>query len=365
MPPEEKLWEIKPHTEAKHEILRRYINAWYPILGSWNDRLVYLDAFAGPGEYSGGEDGSPIIALDAVLEHDRPPRSGCEVNYFFIEKREDRAEHLNELLQEYELPENINVWVTPGTFDEEMRATLDDLKEKQADLAPTLALIDPFGFKGVPLSIIRRIMSHEYCEVLITFHYESVNRFATHPNGAINERYDELFGTDEWREVEGLAKEDRREFLHNLYRDQLLEQAEIEYVRSFEMRDYGDRTEYFLFFGTNGYTGLEKMKDVMWRLDPGEGKSFSDATVEDQMVMFEREPDVEKLGEMIREWAGDDPVSVDEIERFTVTETPFTTSHWRDALKPFEDDGSLEIVESDRQRAKSYPEGTVVRFTAD
>lgn len=362
MPPKETLWEITPHTEAKHEILRRYINAWYPILGSWNKRLVYLDAFAGPGEYVGGEDGSPIIALDSVLQHRASPN--CEVNYFFIEKRDDRANHLKNLLEEYDLPEHINYWVTPGTFDEEIAQTLDQLDEKQTDLAPTLALLDPFGFKGVPLSIIRRIMSHEYCEVLITFHYESVNRFATHPDGSINQHYDQLFGTERWRRVADIdKKDDRRKFLHNLYRDQLMDQAEIEYVRSFEMRDYGNRTEYFLFFGTNGYTGLKKIKNVMWRLDPGEGKSFSDATVEEQMVIFEESPDFDRLGEFIRDWAGDEPVAVSDIERFTVTETPFAASHWRRALKPIEERGELEIVESTRKQDKAYPEGTVVRFT--
>jgi hypothetical protein len=31
--PNETLWEIEPHTKAKHEILQRYLGAWFPILG--------------------------------------------------------------------------------------------------------------------------------------------------------------------------------------------------------------------------------------------------------------------------------------------------------------------------------------------
>jgi len=47
--PKETLWEIDPHTKAKHEILRRYLNAWFPILNSWNNRIIYIDGFSGPG----------------------------------------------------------------------------------------------------------------------------------------------------------------------------------------------------------------------------------------------------------------------------------------------------------------------------
>ncbi len=62
-------WKLEPHTAAKHEILRQYLNAWFPILGSQHERVVFLDGFAGPGIYEDGEPGSPIIALRTLLEH--------------------------------------------------------------------------------------------------------------------------------------------------------------------------------------------------------------------------------------------------------------------------------------------------------
>jgi len=63
------IWPREPHTEAKHAILRKYLDAWLPIITRWNGRVVYIDGFAGPGEYIGGDNGSPIIAIKAVLEH--------------------------------------------------------------------------------------------------------------------------------------------------------------------------------------------------------------------------------------------------------------------------------------------------------
>ena len=51
----------------KHLILQGYLEAWYPKL-KFARRLVFIDGFAGPGEYLGGEKGSPLIALDAAIK---------------------------------------------------------------------------------------------------------------------------------------------------------------------------------------------------------------------------------------------------------------------------------------------------------
>ena len=62
-------WDLLPHTAAKHAILHQYLGAWFPILGIGTAReLYYFDGFAGPGEYTRGEVGSPLIALDAASQ---------------------------------------------------------------------------------------------------------------------------------------------------------------------------------------------------------------------------------------------------------------------------------------------------------
>src|SRR6266480_4373366 len=73
------LWPLGEHTPGKHLVLRNYLNAWLPILGMTHDRIVFIDGFAGPGEYAGGEPGSPIIALRALKEHVAKTRFSAEV----------------------------------------------------------------------------------------------------------------------------------------------------------------------------------------------------------------------------------------------------------------------------------------------
>jgi hypothetical protein len=38
-------------------------------MAKWNGRIIFLDGFAGPGRYAGGEEGSPLIALRALFLH--------------------------------------------------------------------------------------------------------------------------------------------------------------------------------------------------------------------------------------------------------------------------------------------------------
>ena len=59
MPPNSTTWPLSPHTEGKHIVLRAYLDAWLPKLGRYNKRVAFIDGFAGPGEYSTGEEGSP------------------------------------------------------------------------------------------------------------------------------------------------------------------------------------------------------------------------------------------------------------------------------------------------------------------
>ena len=60
--PRTTVWALEPHTRAKHEILKRYLQAWMPILSRGNfPEIMYIDGFAGPGKYTGGEDGSRVL----------------------------------------------------------------------------------------------------------------------------------------------------------------------------------------------------------------------------------------------------------------------------------------------------------------
>ena len=142
--PKQTVWEIDPHTLAKHEILRHYLRAWFPILNSHHSRIVYIDGFSGPGRYSCGEQGSPIIALEVASTH-RKSLEG-ELVFWFIDEKPDRVAHLREELKAMTLPAHFKVFAECGTFHEELSKALDSMAANSPQPSPLLILSASRGF---------------------------------------------------------------------------------------------------------------------------------------------------------------------------------------------------------------------------
>lgn len=156
------LWHRDQQTAGKHLVLRNYLNGWFPILGRWNGRLVFVDGFAGPGEYIGGERGSPLVALDCVRQHKNEGRlKSVEVVFLFIESNVARADHLRNLLERESVVPDTKFEVLKGHFDDSMTELLDYIEEQNAALAPAFVMIDPFGPKGSPMNLIGRVLAND------------------------------------------------------------------------------------------------------------------------------------------------------------------------------------------------------------
>lgn len=157
--PKDTCWAIDDHTLAKHRILREYLQAWLPIVGTHFPRIRLIDGFAGPGRYLGGEPGSPIIMLNALLEHASRSRVTASIEYVFIEEREDRCEALRSELDALRavspFPPNVMIDPRHGKFDHHMPLVAP---ENEPDRPPTFAFIDPFGWSDAPMRLNSSIL---------------------------------------------------------------------------------------------------------------------------------------------------------------------------------------------------------------
>lgn len=342
-------WDIEPHTLAKHEILKKYLNAWIPILTKNNKRVIFIDGFAGPGEYKGGELGSPVLVLNTALKSNIDKNT--EVIFIFIEDKKKRCCFLENKLKDIKLPDNIKYECVYGHFSEEITKILDDLDQKEKKIAPTFVFIDPFGIKDVPFDVIKRIMKNDKCEILITFMCRDVNRFKSlTQNEDINNK---LFGTEEWKNTKDIPE---------LYKRQLEKIAK--YVISFKMINKHNQNNYILFFGTNHIRGLEKMKDSMWKVDPKGDFQFSSFDYDPkQTVLIQQKPNFSILKNMIiKEYAGK-LVSIEELELFVSTKTFFKKSHFKTSiLKPLEKDGKINVEYDGKRNVGQYPPNTKIKF---
>lgn len=363
------LWPRDDHTAAKHDVLRAYLDAWIPIMGyaalKWEDepRLLLVDGFAGPGRYEGGEPGSPLIMLDAIVNH-ASFDALAKVTFilFFIEHDERRVERLKLELAQLALPENVAVNVECGEFEDTFGGLVEDIVDRGKILVPTFAFIDPFGYTQATMSLTGQLLDFPRSEALFFLPLTDICRFLGKDDQAHG--LDALFGTPDWRDAVALEGRERNDFLIRLFEEQLRSQGNVTHVRSFEMRTARGRDNR-LVFATGHDTGLNAMKNAMWSVDPREGRRYVAVTQSGQEVLFTADEDVDTtpLQNELRAQFGTGWFTIEEAQRVTLL-SPFKDSHLKKrTLKWAEEElGALEVLRSSGQRKGTFSPGTRMRF---
>ena len=254
---------IQPHTQAKHHILRYHLQAWFPILGRRNGKLMYVDGFCGPGEYKGGDPGSPLVALRAIRDHSFFPDFEAgrgTVKYLFVDKDLDFIQHLTEKVQAASWTKACSIEIKRAEFSDVMQALLDDIDASDQSMPPALIFIDPFGSAGFPMTLMKRLAAHARVEVLINLNHREFVRWII-PDPQKHVTADSLYGGERWRPALKLSGREQSQFLVTEYEKAL---EEIGWrCTSFEMVDSQNQTAYHLVFGTGNHKGLEVMKTAM------------------------------------------------------------------------------------------------------
>ncbi|MET7512243.1 three-Cys-motif partner protein TcmP [Streptomyces sp. NPDC005480] len=182
--PKEAVWERDPHTAAKHDLLKRYLEAWAPILLSRHDVISYAEGFAGAGVYKQGEPGSPVIAYEVFADalHRFPKRMRVIL-------MEEDARRVKELQQQMELArsrqkesiaQRMAVEIRHGDFHP---ALLEKLRSTGALGKPLFVLLDSFGGPDIPFQLLQALGRYSSTEVMVTFEPAFLTRFAENHGG--------------------------------------------------------------------------------------------------------------------------------------------------------------------------------------
>jgi three-Cys-motif partner protein len=323
------VWSADPHTIAKHKILQAYLNAWLPILsrqsenvGSNSRSIKYLDCFAGPGVYENGEKGSPLLALEAAINH--ALEFPVPVDLIFIEAKKERFDELTRRLAPYDaqIRSSRNVGhVNPihGDCRDVVDRMLAESTAKRQKFGPALCFLDQFGYSSVPMDLIGRILAQPQCEVLSFFFWRELDRFIT--DATKHAGVTTAFGSIEWQPAIQMTAPKRQQFMQDTYIKCLKERAKAKYVWPFAMADENSRALCWLFFCTNSLRGLEEMKKAMWKVDTTGGFYFSDEHGLNQLSLLVSYAEDRLETDMQKQLAGR-TMSVLAIKEWVLTETP-------------------------------------------
>jgi three-Cys-motif partner protein len=354
------LWKLEPATAAKHVLYKRYLDAWYPIMlqsagrnGFTWKRITYLDAFAGPGEYMNGEEGSPVFALKHLLNHEAAPRMGlarARVRLVFTENRQDRFEHLKATLAA-RFGSALQLPVTVTMRNLEAGAAARMLTETGAWGYPILAVFDSWGNVNVPLHALRRLATNPASEVLVTF---GPNWFSRRED-LNTDILDAVFGGRAYWEPANheVRPEERWRTWLAAYRD-ALRRIGFRYVLQFEIVPRTGLPLY-LVYGTGHEKGVEVMKAAMWEVDGNDGMSFRDPRTRNaqpagqQTLWSGTDLPQDELLDLVTQRLESGPVSLESLRTWLLTET----ARWRrsdagKAIRHLRDSGQIMVSPAGR-----------------
>ena len=362
---------IQPHTRAKHHILRYHLQEWFPILGRSQPLLRYVDGFAGPGRYEGGEPGSPLISLHTVQEHSFFPefsRHNKAIEFLFVEKNASYHVQLKQSVDARAWPNNFKVDVQHAEFAEALERLLDHEESTGGSMAPTFLFVDPFGSAGFPLILFERLASYERVDVLINLNCHEFIRWIL-SDSTKHSVADNLYGSDRWRPALDLEEPTRTNFLVDEYEAAL---RDIGWRgTSFEMINRQNQTAYHLVFGTGNPKGLDAMKHAMRGASQTGEFRYTDRIDSAQPVLsgLDREEQYPReIGEHLFEKYEGQEITFEHLTKNEIDWHPWwIEKDLRKGLQYLEygDDPRISDVRKQDgkiRRQKSYPAGCLITF---
>ena len=322
---------------AKHEILRRYLGGWFPILSKFNGRMLYIDCHAGRGRHGKGQAGSPLIALTTLMNHAHRDRilAKTEVMFFFLEQNPDHVANLEQELKDIgTLPKNISAEITRGAYESVLDAELEDLAKREKNLAPSFFFVDPYGF-SIPMVLMRKLLAQPRAELLITFMVRWIDMAVANISQEAN--MDLLFDVPEWRKLKDIREPDvRHAEMIKLYAKSL----GCAHASVLQMRGEHREHKYSLIHATNHPRGRELMKNAMWKVTPDGSFTIFQSDHPDQQILITPEPNLDSLkGTLMETFAGRE-VRYDKLKEWLLP-LSWDYPHLNAVLRDLRNDGKI------------------------
>ena len=265
----DELYIGREQTLVKHYILEHYLERFARIIGSkWNS-ITYVDCFSGPwkAQSESFQDSSFAIALKELLEAKRQltatgirqSKPDLSIGCFFLEK--DRNAYRD--LETYAQSVSDAQVVTKNKALEEAIPDILAFVKSRGDTF-TFIFIDPTGWTGFSLGLIRPLLKLNNCEVMINFMTSHIIRFVEHGDPANQAGFNELFGPVDFRSrIAGKFGQDREDELVNCYRDAVAAAGNFRFAcPAIVLHPQIDRTHFHLIYASRNPKGLEVFKDA-------------------------------------------------------------------------------------------------------
>lgn len=256
----------REQSQIKHEILKSYLQRFALIVGRWREGIIYVDGFSGPWNTVSEdfEDSSFSIALTELLSARQTLREkfGKTLNLkcIFLEKDSAAFKHLKSYADRQS---DAEILAVNETFEKAIPQIKSMLNASKRDHFPFI-LIDPKGWKGFAMDVIKPVIQVQPSEVLVNFMTGHIIRFVEDQREGLKESFRKLYGDNSYeKEIVSLCGREREDAIVETYARRLAEEGRFpHYSVTIVLQPTRDRTHFHLVYATRDLKGIEVFKEA-------------------------------------------------------------------------------------------------------
>jgi len=257
----------RPWSKIKDQVIGNYLVPYLNKVSKLGQRIVIVDAFAGPGIFEDGSKGSPLIICDISEKQVRGEYLGIFAN-------RDKESHLKlgMALKKY-IQGKRGITILGNTQD-----LLEELRNIVGN-ATLLIYLDPFGLKGCEFRLLEPYLGRDKrfsTEIIINMSMPTLHRLSTRRaikeerislrSEKLNQALTDILGGDYWKDImwSGLRPEDKEKNVVEKYVNLLGKY--LPFVGLCPVREkLGKRVKYYMIFASRHPDALLLMNDIMFK----------------------------------------------------------------------------------------------------
>lgn len=359
--------ERTDQSEVKARIVEKYFYAWanviMPTAMIRGKRIAYIDLYAGPGRYKDGAASTPLLVLQHAINDPK-------MSQMLVARLNDSDSNKTATLESEiaKLP-GINKLkykpvVTCGEIDEDAEKYFSETR-----LVPSFSFVDPFGYKGLSLNIVRGVIKDWGCDCVFFFNYNRINAGISNP--AVAKHMDALFGKKRADELRAKLPGKTPELREALILEELANEIKAlggKHVLPFRFKNTaGTRTSHKLIFVSKSFKGYGIMKEIMAKesstYDQGvPSLTYSPADASTPLLFSLQRPLDALKDDLLSAFCGRE-ATLNEIYEEHSVDTPYIQKNYRDIVTVLEGEEKIEAYSVTGKRRKgTYPDHVRIKF---
>lgn len=349
--------EMEEQSKVKVEIVKKYFSAWanviLPSVEARDGKLGYIDLFSGPGVYDDGTKSTPILILEQAINN--PRLRGRLVTVFNdsnVELIQSLEININKI-KGINLLKNKPILLT-DTVGDQFVNVFQEIK-----FIPSLFFIDPWGYKGLSLSLLGSVLKDWGCDCILFFNYNRINMGLNNPH--FIENMNALFGGERTEKLRKKFKElspKERELTIIEEFGIAINEMGFKYVLPFSFKDEsGKKTSHYLIFISKNEKGYTIMKNIMAKYSSESNQGvpsfqYCAATMKQQFLFSFNRP-LDDLSQMLLDEFKGQSLTMGEIFKRHNIGKPFIDKNYKDVLCKMERKGLIKANHPWSERRKN------------